>query len=161
MSAVLTIHSSLTSDTRFGHSWIEYCPGAGMAVTYGTWGNNPAGQGNGLLENVEAGYRADTSRTLAISSEQEERLQVILECYRRRGDNAWTLLAPCSAFAAEAWEYVTGERLVHRTAMVSNPTRLAKSILAANAADAQRVDGREDTRSDRGVRPRKRRADRS
>lgn len=160
MSAILTIHSSLTSDTRFGHSWIEYCPDAGAAVTYGTWGNNPTGHGNGLLENVETGYRSDTSRALDISAEQENRLQVILECYRRRGADAWSLLTPCSAFAAEAWEYVTGERLAHRTAMVSNPARLAKSILAANAADAQRVDRREGTGPGRGIRPRKRRADR-
>lgn len=133
MPAILKIHSSRTSDTRFGHSWIEYCPDAATSVTYGTWGNNPTGKGNGLLENVEIGYQSEISRALAITSEQELRLQAILQRYRLRGEHGWTLMSPCSAFAAEAWEYVTGEHLAHRSARISNPARLAKSILQANA----------------------------
>lgn len=38
-----------------GHSWISYTPDGGANVTYGTWGNNPTGKGNGLFENLETG----------------------------------------------------------------------------------------------------------
>jgi RHS repeat-associated protein len=50
--------SSMTS----GHSWISYTPDGGSTTTYGTWGNNPTGHGNGLFENLEAGRTGDASR---------------------------------------------------------------------------------------------------
>lgn len=135
MTGILKIHSRAAEAGRLGHSWIEYCPIDGVPVTFGTWGNNPTGQGNGLLENAEAGFPPHATRSRIIDIEQERRLFEIIQEYRKRGDQAWTLLTPCSTFAAEAWEYATGERLAHQTALVSNPGRLVRSIAESNARD--------------------------
>jgi hypothetical protein len=136
MTGILKIHSRAAEAGRLGHSWIEYCPIDGKTVTFGTWGNNPTGQGNGLLENTEAGFQPHATRSRIIGLEQEQRLFEIVQEYRRRGDEAWTLLTPCSTFAAEAWEYATGEHLEHLTALISNPGRLVRSITESNLRDA-------------------------
>jgi hypothetical protein len=136
MTGILKIHSASARETRMGHSWIEYCPIDGVSVTYGTWGNNPLNQGNGLMENAEPRtLRTNATRSRILDHEQEQRLFDIIEAYRRRGEQAWTLLTPCSTFAAEAWEQATGERLTHQIAMVSTPARLAKAIVEANQHD--------------------------
>jgi hypothetical protein len=132
MTGVLKIHSRAAEAGRLGHSWIEYCPIDGKPVTFGTWGNNPTGQGNGLLENAEAEFQPHATRSRIVDLEQERRLFEFIQDYRGRGEQAWTLLRPCSTFAAEAWEYVTGETLAHQTALVSNPGRLVRSIAEAN-----------------------------
>jgi hypothetical protein len=137
MAGILQIHCAIAGSNRIGHSWIEYRPIDGTSTTYGTWGNDPAGRGNGLLENVERGLiRPTATRSKIIDHEQELRLFGIIEQYRQRGQDAWSLLTPCSTFAAEAWAGATGEHLVHQTALVSTPSRLAASIREANHRDA-------------------------
>jgi hypothetical protein len=74
MGGILRIHTVVSSDTIFGHSWIEYCPVDGEPRTYGTWGNNPRGEGNGLLENQERNHASTHRRTAYISEEQATRL---------------------------------------------------------------------------------------
>ena len=137
MAGILHIHCAIAGSNRIGHSWIEYRPIGGTSTTYGTWGNDPAGRGNGLLENVERGLIKPTAtRSKIIDHDQERRLFEIIERYRQRGGDAWSLLTPCSTFAAEAWEYATGEQLIHQTALISTPARLVASIREANHRDA-------------------------
>lgn len=136
MAGVLKIHSSSISSYGFGHSWIEYCPFDGLSTTYGTWGNNPTGNGNGLLMNVEPGSMVpDVTRATIIDHVQEKQLFQLIDNYRKRGKQAWTVLTPCSSFAAHAWEVATGERLLHHSAFISNPSTLAQSISRANLRD--------------------------
>lgn len=137
MAGILKIHSTTDGPLSTGHSWIEYAPVDGRSSTFGTWGNSPTGAGNGLLENVEADRDADATRTLIIDDEQERRLFAVINLYRARGAQAWSLLTPCSTFAADAWEQVTGETLVHKTAGISTPARLVKSIIDANQRELQ------------------------
>lgn len=139
MAGILKIHSRAAESGRLGHSWIEYCPIDGVPVTFGTWGNNPTGQGNGLLVDTEATFKADATRSRIIDYGQEQRLFEVINDYRRRGEQAWTLRAPCSTFAAEAWEYATGERLIHQTALISNPGRLVRSIAVLNRRDGPAI----------------------
>lgn len=135
MGGLLKIHSTAAGDTIFGHSWIEYCPIDGEPRTYGTWGNNPTGAGNGLMDNLELDCWSPHSRAACINSQQTAELFSIIAAYRDAGSEAWTLTAPCSAFAATAWEAATGEKLEHRTALVSTPGTLARSIDQANLAE--------------------------
>lgn len=137
MAGVLKIHSNSISSYGFGHSWIEYCPVDGLSTTYGTWGNNPTGDDNGLLVNVEPGSMVpDVTRVAIIDHIQEKQLFQLIEDYRKRGKQAWTVLTPCSSFAADAWEVATGERLRHHSAFISNPSTLTQSITRANLRDA-------------------------
>lgn len=117
-----------------GHSWISYIPDdTGETTTYGTWGNNPTGEGNGLFENLEQGYGAQATRTVQLNDEQEASLMKTINQYKERGENAWNLLGPCSKFAQDAWESATGEYLNANTLIiVSNPETLKKSIIKAN-----------------------------
>nr|GEU28173.1 hypothetical protein [Tanacetum cinerariifolium] len=115
-----------------GHSWIEYCPAGDNNRTFGTWGNDPVGKGNGLLEGLELGYAPTHSRTAAIDANQAARLLDVIARYAALGSAGWMIASPCSAFAAEAWEAATGERLAHRVGGISTPKTLAASIAAAN-----------------------------
>ncbi len=80
LSGTLTIHSSGVGDGSSGsgglsgHSWISYTPDGGITTTYGTWGNNPYGMGNGLHENLEQGRQGDASRSMYLNDEQEAAL---------------------------------------------------------------------------------------
>lgn len=140
MSTFLHVHCYVEQGTLFGHSWIECCPADGYSTTYGTWGNNPNGAGNGMFENVEhERYKASHTRTAVIDDDQMARLRAVIERYRAAGTTAWSLTSPCSAFASEAWEAATGEHLAHRTASISNPGTLARSITAANQAERKQT----------------------
>lgn len=135
MAGTLTIHSSGTGELLSGHSWIEFRPDGGKATTYGTWGNNPTGQGNGLFQDLELGRPSDASRSVHLTDAQEQRLNDTVAKYRAKGTGAWGYLSPCSTFAAEAWENASGEGLSHRSGIISNPSKLKLSIAAANAND--------------------------
>ncbi|WP_373991713.1 hypothetical protein [Duganella sp. BuS-21] len=135
MTAILKIHSTTAGTLHIGHSWIEYAPIDGDSVTFGTWGNRPTGEGNGLLQNVEGDLKPTATRSSIIDHQQELRLFDLINTYKSRGEQAWTLLTPCSTFASDAWQQATGERLVHQTAGVSTPARLAKAIMEANQRD--------------------------
>lgn len=135
MAGILKIHSNGAGPLSAGHSWIEYSPFDGQSTTFGTWGNSPTGSGDGLLQNAEGDRKSDATRICIIDDEQQRRLFKLINAYRDRGTQAWTLLTPCSTFASEAWEQATGEHLVHQTAGVSTPSRLARSIIEANRND--------------------------
>lgn len=132
MDAILKIYCIAEQSSLAGHSWIEYCPAGGNNRTFGTWGNDPVGKGNGLQEGLELGYDPTHSRTAAIDANQAARLLDVIARYAALGNAGWTIASPCSAFAAEAWEAATGERLAHRIAGISTPKTLAASIAAAN-----------------------------
>jgi hypothetical protein len=132
MGGVLTIHSSGTGELLSGHSWIEYKPDGGTAKTYGTWGNNPGGLGNGLHENLELGRVSDASRSMRLTDAQEKAMYDKIAEYKARGDGGWGYLSPCSSFAQDVWQTATGESLTHRSGVISNPSKLKKSIEKAN-----------------------------
>src|SRR5471030_1459534 len=133
MSGILTIHSSGDGSLLSGHSWIEFQKDGGDHHTYGTWGNNPLGLGNGLHEDLEKGRASDASRNAYITDEQEKRLVSRIEEYKEKGAEGWDYLNPCSGFAADAWETATGEKLTTRSYLIiSNPSKLKESILDAN-----------------------------
>jgi hypothetical protein len=138
MSGTLTIHSSGDGSLLSGHSWIQYQPDTGGDTTYGTWGNNPMGQGNGLHTNLEQGRTGDASRSVHITNEQEKKLLAKTDEYQKKGEDGWTYLHPCSAFAADAWAAATGEHLADRSfGVISNPSKLKESIIAADKADTR------------------------
>lgn len=110
-----------------------------MTNTCGTWGNNPAGAGNGLFENLEAGSVGDAVRSQHLDDAREARLCETIEEYRQKGEDAWEYLNPCSGFAADAWEQATGESLAHRRVIISNPSKLKASIEAANTDDMEKA----------------------
>ena len=137
LSGILTIYSSgshdglLGSGGTSGHSWISYTPDGGSTTTYGTWGNNPSGLGNGLHLNLEAGRTGDVSRSAHIDDKHEEVLDNLIDSYDKEGEDAWGYLTPCSSFAADAWNSSTGENL-NPYGPYSNPSTLKDSISNAN-----------------------------
>lgn len=139
MAGMLTIHSSGSGEMLSGHSWIEYVPERGVAKTYGTWGNDPIGKGNGLFENIELGRSSDASRTMHIDDKHEAELLSLIDQYKKEGNSGWGYLSPCSTFAADAWKAGTGETLSHRSGIISNPSKLKTSIEAAAAKDAKKA----------------------
>lgn len=133
MAGTLTLHSQGSGDLLSGHSWIEYKrDGDPASTTYGTWGNDPTGEGNGLFRNLEAGKPSDASRTVWINDEQERRMMETITAYEAKGQDGWKYLNPCSGFATEAWQSATGEKLPHRRFGISNPSTLKDSINQAN-----------------------------
>lgn len=140
MAGELTIHSSGSGEILSGHSWIEYTPDGGSPTTYGTWGNNPTGKGNGLFENLELGRASDASRSVHLTDEQEQKLLEKIQEYKDRGEDGWGYLSPCSTFAEDSWETATGEKLAHRSGgIISNPSKLKESINAANEDDLEKA----------------------
>lgn len=135
MTGVLKIHCIVVGGSHFGHSWIEYCPIDGQPRTYSTWGNHPRRLHNGLQVDLDHRYQSTASRSRILGDEQEQRLMERIEHYRQLGEDAWQILAPCSAFAADVWNYSTGEALAHRQVYVSTPATLADSIRRANDND--------------------------
>jgi hypothetical protein len=133
MAGTVTIHSSGGRSIADGHSWIEYLSDDRTVarVTYGTWGNNPRGLGNGLHANLELGRIGQTWRSAHIDDQQVKELFAKIGEYQARGEDAWNILHPCSAFAVAAWHAATGERLRHRKFLLfSNPSTLCKSLAA-------------------------------
>jgi len=75
--------------------------------------------------------------------EQATKLFDVIARYGALGNAGWTLASPCSAFAAEAWQAATGERLAHRVAGISTPKTLASSIAAANQSQRHVYQGKQ------------------
>src|SRR5271157_2937242 len=133
MAGSLTINSSGDGSLLSGHSWIEYQPDGGQPTTYGTWGNDPNGLGNGLHEDLELGRTGDAQRTVRITDEQEKQLYAKIKEYKDKGAGGWGYLDPCSSFAEDVWQSVTGEKLADRSfGIISNPSKLKESILEKN-----------------------------
>ena len=93
LSGTITIHASGSGGIS-GHAWISYTPDGGTTSTYGTWGNNPTGQGNGMFMNLEAGRTGDASRTMYIDDNAETNLYSTIEHYQSLGDAGWQLGTP-------------------------------------------------------------------
>jgi len=130
MAGTLTIHSTGNGELTDGHSWIEYRRANSVIETYGTWGNNPVGTGNGLHKNIELVRTSEAWRTASLNDEQEVRLFAKVQEYAELGASGWSLFNPCSAFAVEAWYAATGERLRHRRYFLfSNPSTLKVTLL--------------------------------
>ena len=135
LAGTLVIHSSGSggSSMMSGHSWINFTPDStGTSTTYGTWGNNPGGLGDGLHENLEAGRTGDASRTTRLNDSQEKKLSDIINDYRKKAADGWTYDNPCSGFASSAWNKTTGENLSCQFGPICNPTTLKDSIIEAN-----------------------------
>ncbi|WP_305880044.1 RHS repeat domain-containing protein [Treponema sp. OMZ 787] len=132
-SGKLTIYSTGNS-LMGGHAWISYTPDdTGVTTTYGTWGNNPTGKGNGLFENLEQNRGAEATRSVHLDDNQERALLKTINDYKEKGKGAWKLFGPCSKFAQDAWDSATGEYLNANTLIIiNNPETLKKSIIKAN-----------------------------
>ena len=115
-----------------GHAWIAYTPDGGVTTTYGTWGNNPTGQGNGLFNNLEIDRVGDATRTMHLDDAAEKRLMNEISRYQKKGADAWQFGNPCSGFARDAWKAGTGEGLNANYGPINNPTTLKESIISAN-----------------------------
>jgi hypothetical protein len=99
MAGMITIHSSGGRSITDGHSWIEYLSDDSTVarVTYGTWGNNPRGLGNGVHANLELGRVGQMRRSAHINHQQVKELFAKIGEYQARGEDAWNILHPCSA----------------------------------------------------------------
>lgn len=134
LSGTLVIHSSsdgTSSSSTSGHSWISYTPDGGNTTTYGSWGNNPTGQGNGLFTNLEQSFASQVSRSSYLDNSQEQSLMNTIGNYQSMGSSAWSYTNPCSGFASNAWRHATGEAL-NDGWPVSTPTTLKSSIFSKN-----------------------------
>jgi hypothetical protein len=130
MAGTVTIYSTSDGSSLSGHSWIEFRSSAGLVTTFGTWGNDPVGSGNGLHKNIELGRTAEAAKSARLTDEQETRLMAKVREYEQKGEGGWSYFRPCSAFAADAWHAATGERLRHRNRLsISNPFTLRTAIL--------------------------------
>lgn len=88
------------------------------------------------MENVELDNgmnTAEATRTLTINDDQEKALMDVIQEYKDKGNDAWKLLAPCSAFAQDAWDEGTGEYLNGNTwIIINNPATLKEAIIKEN-----------------------------
>lgn len=138
LSGRLTINSSGDGGSLMmsGHAWLSYTPdtsgGKQVTTTYGTWGNNPTGQGNGLFTNLEVNRTGDASRTMHIDDAAEKSLMGVISKYKGEGQEGWQLGNPCSGFAREGWQAGTGENLNSNLGPINNPTTLKESVIKAN-----------------------------
>jgi hypothetical protein len=114
-----------------GHSWIAYSPDGQNTITYGTWGNNPYGKGNGLHQNLEKGQSGDATRSSHLNDEEELNLYKVINAYAAAGEGGWHYYSPCSSFASDAWNSATGESL-SPYGPYSNPSTLTRNIINAN-----------------------------
>jgi RHS repeat-associated protein len=112
-----------------GHSWLTYTSNDGTVVTYGTYGNNPCGLGNGLHVDLEINIAAQASRTVVINGAQLSMLHTQLLDFVQMGQRAWGDFYPCSTFSSHIWNVVTGETL-SPYGPYSNPSSLKNAILA-------------------------------
>lgn len=122
---------SFSSGGTSGHSWIAYTPDGGTATTYGTWGNNPNGLGNGLHSNLEAGRTGDATRSAHLNDKEEASLYSVIYGTALKGENGWRYSSPCSTFSSETWNRVAGESL-SPYGPYSNPSSSMNSIINAN-----------------------------
>ena len=108
------LSSGLLSNTGGGggHAWITYTPDGGVTISYGTYGNNPGGQPNGLILNWERqqGYpNPDASLSKHLNDDEERLLMNLIHQYQQQGEDAWGLSHPCTKFAHDAWQAGTGQ----------------------------------------------------
>ena len=126
-----------------GHSWIWIGRSNGEGNTWGTWGNNPPNPEspgelgpNGVRKDIELGFESwsgAASRSRDVSQLELDAALARIADFQGRGEDAWRLLAPCSAFAADVWNAGTGEALDHaRFGLYSTPVALRESIIEAN-----------------------------
>jgi hypothetical protein len=135
-------HGGSSSSISDGHSWITYTPDGGTRTSFGTYGNSPGGQPNGLVQDWELRKSygpGDASRSTWISDEEEKRLMALIDKYRKMGEQGWLLSRTCSTFASDAWQAATTEHLDPYSKGYDNPTALRESIIKANGGANHRV----------------------
>ena len=118
-----------------GHSWVSISV-EGKTTTYGTWGNHPDGQKNGLIKGQESGYAFDVVRSADLDEGGLKAFNDVVSETTAKGEDAWSSADPCSSFAQEVWERSTGEKLEDREYLVSTPSTLKDSIKTANGGKA-------------------------
>jgi hypothetical protein len=131
-AATVGVHTS--ADARnLGHSWISFQRKGQELHTYGTWGNQPNGPavGNGLFQDLELAFKPDASRVIKVDAAAVARLEQLARQYADAKDAAWSSTNPCSGFARDAWEAVTGESLRSRT--FTTPQALRRIIERLNS----------------------------
>jgi RHS repeat-associated protein len=147
-SGFLTIHSTgengSSDNLTEGHSWITYTPDGGAETSYGTWGNHPEGQDNGLLVDEELTRHygmGDATRTTWISDYEEKKLMQLVDRYRKQGEKGWSTSQTCATFASDAWYAATDERLDPNPigALWDTPTGLRESIRKLNGGIGHHV----------------------
>jgi hypothetical protein len=115
LSGILTLASSGNDSSSFGmqgHAFVAWKPDGGTNVTtYGTWGNDPNGSGNGLHVNLESGWTvpSDETREKHIDDAAEAKFMAIVTSYGNAGSSGWHTWNNCAGFAADAWLAGTGE----------------------------------------------------
>lgn len=145
LSGSLTIVALGNDSSSFGiggHAFLIWMKdGAAKATTYGTWGNNPRGRGDGLLEGEElVGYTdvpSDCTREKHIGDAAEENLMSLIQRYQDQGSDGWSNFRNCAYFAADAWMAATREdflTLMKRDYLLNlpSPTKLKEEIQKAN-----------------------------
>ena len=130
----LTINSdsngASSSLSTSGHAWLSYTDDEGTTTTFGTWGNDPGGLGNGLHYNLESGRTSEVSRTVTLTTAQEIQLLGFVKETSERGEDAWGYFDNCAGFAVEGWELITNEDL--SGLLVTTPTILVSNIRKIN-----------------------------
>jgi RHS repeat-associated protein len=124
-------NGSCWSGGMSGHAWLTYAQIGESPDTYGTWGNNPRGLGNGLQIDLELGMEGEATRSRNITGAQFNIFIGELLSTALQGNGGWGYFYPCSSFAAHTWNLVTGESL-NPYGPYSNPSTLKNSIIKAN-----------------------------
>jgi|GEM_PF-6797858 len=125
-----------------GHSWLSYKVTDYVEnnratsiyenyTTYGTWGITERTDEKGLYLNLEKNYSYKASRYTSIDLGEEKELFRQIDAYTEQGQDAWSYLSPCSSFANDVWEAVTGETLIP-SGIWSTPTSLIEFISHKN-----------------------------
>jgi RHS repeat-associated protein len=160
LSGTLTIVStddgSVSSSFFNGHSFIIWKkdptriigePAFYSDQTYGTWGNNPNGLGDGLHMDVELDpWRklmppppTAATRVAHIDDAAEANLMALIQSYYAQGPGGWSHVWNCAGFAADAWKATTGEDYNLRLqvdylsyGVIMTPARLKAQLSNAN-----------------------------
>jgi hypothetical protein len=98
-----------------GHAWIEIIDLSSeeeKRETWGTWKNPDFYDQNGFLHPNRELYRSPAaSRSLFVTKKQYDKLRRVIDKYKSKGDLAWGFLNNCTAFAKDAWQSVSGEKI--------------------------------------------------
>ena len=86
------------------------------------------------LEGTTRHVYDDSWQVVADLDEQQRKLLQLLRDYQNKNEDAWSKLHPCSHFASDVWNEITGENLEDRNFIgISLPSKLMESINEANA----------------------------
>lgn len=118
--------STVSGEDTGGHAWLRLASNNGTIDTYGTWSTGTGTGPGGLRPDQSLGRLPNVSKTAVLSSEQITTFNEQIRMYGFLGERAWTVFSPCSSFACNVWNTVTGQSL--SDGFISTPANLAKSI---------------------------------